>query len=182
MKTKKEPKQKKSLKRVIAEWIVQIAVLTAAVVGVSLWQTRNMVNSGAPAPSFALTDLHGNRVSLSDTEGKSVVLYFFAPWCSVCHAASHNINALRAAYDTEELTIYAVGLGWETTRALHEFAQKHDLNVPVLIGEEQTSADYRISSFPSVYILDDTHRISYRLVGYTTEWGLRVRTALTSIF
>ncbi len=181
MKQRKPPKKEKSKQRRIVEWGVQIALLLAAVIGISVRQTRNMVASGEAAPSFVLPDLSGNPVFLSDAVGKKVVLYFFAPWCSVCHATSHNINALREAYKKDELAIYAVGLGWDTEAKLVQFAKKHGLEVPVLKGDERTAARYHISAFPSVYILDEEGRIAHRLVGYTTEWGLRLRTALTGI-
>jgi peroxiredoxin len=180
---KKQNKQilPKSRKRVLVEWGAQIVLLLVAVVGISAWQSRNMVGTGELAPALALTDLSGNSVTLSNDSGKKVVLYFFAPWCSVCHAASSNVNALRQAYGKEELAIYAVGLGWETALELRQFARKHGLLVPVLIGTDETATDFRISSFPSIYILDEQHRIASSLIGYTTELGLRIRTALTGL-
>ena len=177
----KSRKPKKSNGRRIAEWTTQIAIFTVAVAAIGFWQTRNMVGTGENAPKLSLTDLDGNRLSLSDSDGIPVVLYFFAPWCSVCHATSHNINALSDAYTPDELKIFAVGLGWETSDDLRRFSEKHALKVPVLIGDKKTQAAYRISSFPSVYILDREHRISYRIVGYTTELGLRLRTTLAAI-
>ena len=165
----------------MVEWGAQLALLLVIVMGIAAWQTRHMVGKGERAPSLELTDLNGTHASLADNSGKKVVLYFFAPWCSVCHAASGNINALREAYKDDEMAIYAVGLSWETVDELNQFAREHELNVPVLIGTDQTAAAYRISSFPSIYILDEDHRIAHHLAGYTTELGLRIRTALTGL-
>lgn len=180
---KKQEKQiaPKSRKRVLVEWGAQIVLLLVVVAGISAWQSRDMVGTGELAPVLALPDLSGNSVALSNDSGKKVVLYFFAPWCSVCHAASGNVNALRQAYGEEELAIYAVGLGWESVAELSRFARKHELLVPVLRGTDETATDFRISSFPSIYILDEQHRIASQMVGYTTELGLRIRTALTGL-
>jgi peroxiredoxin len=182
MKEQKTQKVLKSKRRVIAERMGQLALVIAGIVGIGAWQTRNMTAVGEPSPSFQLTDLDGNSVSLKDAEGKKTILYFFAPWCSVCGVSSHNINALREAYQQDELAIFAVGLGWDSVEELKQFAKEHALTVPVLIGTEQTSEAYRISAFPSVYILDEEHRIAYRSVGYTTELGLRIRTSLAGFF
>ena len=179
MKQKKTPKKEKSKRRRIAEWVAQIALLGVVFVIISAWQTRNMVASGETAPAFSLSDLNGNTVSLQEASGKTVVLYFFAPWCSVCHATSQNINSLRGAYDKDNVAVYAVGLAWDSVDELKQFADKHALEVPVLIGDERIAAAYHISAFPSVYILDDVGRIAHRLVGYTTYLSLRLRTALT---
>ena len=183
-KSKKQPKptSDKSRRRVIKEWGLQLGLLIAVLTGITMWKTRGMVSSGAPAPTLSVTDLKGHPVDLSDDSGKRVLLYFFAPWCSVCHASSHNINAMRKAYSHDELAIYAVGLGWERIEELIQFAEKHALTVPVLVGTRATAAAYKVTSFPSLYILDEEHRIAHRLVGYATEWGLRFRTATAGLF
>lgn len=169
-------------RKTAVEWGVQVALLMAVIAGITAWQTRHMVGSGEPAPAFELTDLNGQRTTLSGVSGRKVVLYFFAPWCSVCHASSGNVNALREAHREDELAIYAVGLGWESVSELRQFSRQQELSVPVLIGTDRVASAYRVSSFPSVYILDGEHRIAHRLVGYTTSLGLRIRTALTGLF
>ncbi len=178
---KKKEVSKKSRRRVIVEWGVQLLLLLVVLVGITAWQTRDMVTTGESAPAIELQDLQGKPASLTNDNGKKVVLYFFAPWCSVCHASSSNINDLRDAYSEEDLAIYAVGLGWDSVQELHQFAREHRLTVPVLVGNKRIAAAYRISSFPSVYILDEQHRIAHQLVGYTTALGLRLRTALTGV-
>lgn len=178
---REEPKKQKSKRRLWIERAAQVALLFAVLFGIQAWQTRHMRKTGEKAPSFVLTDLDGNQVSLNDADRKEAVLYFFAPWCSVCSASSHNINALREVYAKKDLAVYAVGLGWESKDDLVRFADEHALSVPVLIGTEQTSKDYRISIFPSIYILDEGHRIAHRLVGYTTELGLRLRVFATGV-
>lgn len=40
--------------------------------------------AGNPAPMFAMTDLEGNEVTLSDYRGKVVYLKFWASWCGPC--------------------------------------------------------------------------------------------------
>jgi peroxiredoxin Q/BCP len=36
-----------------------------------------MLKPGSPAPHFSATDHNGNRVSLSDFTGKTVILWFY---------------------------------------------------------------------------------------------------------
>jgi peroxiredoxin len=48
-----------------------------------------------PANDFALRDLRGNIVRLSDFRGKVVLVNFWATWCSACFAEVGDLNALQ---------------------------------------------------------------------------------------
>ncbi len=155
--------------------LLQIAVVLVALWGVTKWQARNLLPEQTPAPTISLTSLDGKRLGTDSAKGRKLVLYFFAPWCSVCELSSHNVRALREARSKDEVAVYAIGLAYEKVEDLRQFASSHDLNVPVLKGTEQTQEDYRIDSFPTVYIIDEESKVQDRIVGYTTELGLRLR-------
>ena len=105
-----------------------------------------------------------------------MLLYFFAPWCKVCATSSANVNALRAARSESELAIYAIGLEWEDGADLARFAREHELRVPVLRGSAEIERAYHVDTFPTVYVLDEQGAVQDRVIGYTTELGLRLRT------
>ncbi len=153
----------------------QVVVVLIALWGIGKWQSRNLLPERAAAPAITLASLDGKQLGTDSAKGRKLVLYFFAPWCSVCELSSHNIRALRDGRSEEEVAVYAVGLAYEQESDLREFAQSHELNVPVLKGTEQTQEDYRIDSFPTVYIIDEDSKVQDRVVGYTTELGLRLR-------
>jgi peroxiredoxin len=153
----------------------QVAVVLVAVVGISEWQSRGLIARSSAAPDFTLRSLDGAEVSLSRARGKTVVLYFFAPWCSVCSLSSKNVVALRNARSEADLAIYAVGLDWSSPDELARFAREHELNVPVLAGDDGVRRGYAIQAYPTVYIIDERGRVRDRVVGYTTELGLRLR-------
>ena len=142
------------------------------------WQGRHLISDDEQAPAFELETLDGGIVSLADTRGRPTVLYFFAPWCTVCNYSSHNIVALREARSEEDLAVYAIGLGWEDAGDLRRFAAEHELNVPVLLGDDRVQRDYKVTSFPTVYVVDPEGNVSDAVVGYTTELGLRLRSLM----
>ena len=175
---KTEKSRKKSPRRKALELGIQIVLVLAVIWGIGVWQGRHLLSDDEPAPAFSLRSLEGSEISLGDIAGKKVVIYFFAPWCTVCNYASHNIVALREARTDDELAILAVGLGWESEDDLRRFAADHELNVPVLAGTDVVQRDYNITSFPTVYIIDEDGAVSDAVVGYTTELGLRLRSLM----
>lgn len=166
---------RRSWKRTALSWGLQLLGVVAVLWGVTRWQARRLLAERAPAPAFSLSALDGSTHALSEAAGRKLVLYFFAPWCTVCSYSSHNVNALRAARSESELAVLAVGLGWEDESDLRRFATEHGLRVPVLRGDEATQRAYRVDTFPTVYVIDEQGHIADRVVGYTTELGLRLR-------
>jgi len=100
------------------------------------------------------------------------LVYFFAPWCHICAASSDNIRRLREYRDEDTLSIIVVALDWENEDDIREYAKKHELNVPVLIGDTKIMSDWQVFGFPTYYVLDDQHQVVSRDFGYSTQLGL----------
>ena len=143
----------------------------------SWWLNRgSLAAAGQLAPQFELVTLTGEPISLVEQQGKDVLLYFFAPWCSICRLSADNLNDLRAVRDEEELAIYMVALSYESRTEVESFVAELDLKVPVLLGTEQQMQDYQIQGFPTYYVIDEEGKLDSKSMGYSTELGMRVRT------
>ena len=156
-------------------WGWQILAFLVLLFLVNEWQSRGLLSRRSEAPAFELTAIDGGRYSLADARGKTVVLYFFAPWCSVCRVTSANVEALRQRRSERDVVIYAIGLGWRRRAEVEQFAREHHLTMPVLLGNEQVLRDYHINVFPTIYVIDADGKVRDRVVGYTTEAGLLLR-------
>jgi thiol-disulfide isomerase/thioredoxin len=148
-------------------------------VGVSTFQARNMLStSGTPAPALSGTLLGGGSYDLATTGNQPVLVYFFAPWCAFCAASSDNLTRLRRMRAEESLQILAVALDWQDIDEVREYVDRHDLDLPVLLGDSRVARDWRVYAFPTYYALDSGHRIQRRDLGYSTQLGLLWRTWL----
>lgn len=157
--------------------LVDVLLIVAILATVSWWVNRgSLAAAGQPAPTFTLTSLTGETTTLTDHQGKQVLLYFFAPWCSVCRLSADNLNDLRAARQHDELSIMMVALSYESRSEVADFVADLDLQVPVLLGTEQQFADYQIVAFPTYYVIDEAGKLAAKSMGYSTELGMRVRT------
>jgi peroxiredoxin len=83
------------------------------------------------APSFSLYDSDKNKVSLSDFDGKNVLLLFFPlAFTSVCTAELCSIRDNLARYN--ELNAEVLGISVDSLHTLKRFKQDQHLNFRLL--------------------------------------------------
>lgn len=157
--------------------LIDAVIIFLLLMAFSWWQNRgSLAAAGQTAPDFKLTALDGKVHQLSQYRGREVLVYFFAPWCSVCRLSADNLNDLRAAREEGELKILMMALSYESREEVEEFVVDLDLTVPVLLGNDQQMQDYQIVGFPTYYVIDEAGKLTSKSMGYSTELGMRVRT------
>lgn len=153
--------------------LINVVVIAAVFFAVSSFQARKMLpTSGQPAPSLDLATLDGRRFSLDGIEGRPTLVYFFAPWCTYCKFSSDNLTRLRRWRDEADLEIVSVVLDWQSLDEVRDYAERHELNMPVLLGDVSTAMSWKVYAFPTYYVLDSEQRIKRRDIGYSTQLGL----------
>ena len=85
-----------------------------------------MLEAGTKAPDFTLQDKNGNPVSLSDFQGKKVVLYFYpkdnTPGCT------RQACAFAASYEGfKSRDVVVIGISKDSVASHLKFAEKYDL-------------------------------------------------------
>jgi thiol-disulfide isomerase/thioredoxin len=116
--------------------------------------------------------LMGDTVSLNAKE-KTTILYFFAPWCQVCHASIGNLQALYEK--NQQLEVIAVALDFTSNDEVMRFTSKHQLTFPIALGNEAIKDKFEISGYPSYYVLSEENVIIGKSMGYSSELGLYLR-------
>lgn len=156
---------------------LELLVVIVIVAGVQAWRARDLLpaDERTPAPALDLRDLDGRSWSTASLAGRPAVIYFFAPWCSVCSASAPQLRWFHR-WRGDEVTLLLVGLDWSSESELREYAASHELPMPVLAGSAVTGAEWRIRGYPTYYVVDAQGRIAARDIGFTTAIGLWLRT------
>ena len=93
-----------------------------------------MLRPGDAAPSFSLPATGGREISLSDLEGRKVVLYFYPKDdTSGCTREAQDFNALREAFaacDTE-----VIGVSADSLSSHDKFKTKYGLDLTLASDE-----------------------------------------------
>lgn len=152
-------------------WSIDLTIFALLFAAISLWQGRNLVGSGQPAPDFTLPDMQGQAHALADYQGKKTFVVFWAPWCPVCGAESDNISRVKS-WMGERIHVTSVVLDYQSMEDVQKFVDKHNVDYPVLLGTQQVQQDYRISAYPTMYVLDKEGKIDATVPGYTTTLGM----------
>jgi len=157
--------------------ILQAAALLLPALALYAWQTRDLLPAGdrVEAPAFELADVAGGRLDLSALEGQPAVLYFFAPWCRVCAVSAPQLRWFDRWFGGSARTVL-IALDYGSADEVAAWAGRHELAMPVLLGDAGTAADYHIRGYPTYYVLDAGGRIAARDFGVSTVAGLWWRT------
>jgi peroxiredoxin len=111
-----------------------IAALIAGYFTSLWWRTQGLDDNVAEVADFSLTDLDGKERWLSEWNGKTVVLNFWATWCTPCKEEIPLLMAAHARY--EDRGVRVVGVAIDTTDAVRAYAKQLKITYPLLVGDE----------------------------------------------
>ncbi len=127
-------------------------------------------SSSSPAPDFALPDLDGKTVKLSDFKGKVIILDFWATWCSPCVYEIPHFIELYEQY--KENGFQMIGIAFQSGSAsnIRQFVEKHGINYPILMGNRVIAREYGgINAIPTTFVIDRQGRIVQKYIGYRAK-------------
>ena len=121
-------------------------------------------------PEFALQDLDGRTVHLSDFAGKAVFLNFWATWCPPCKAELPDLVEVQKKYGGDEFVIVGISLDRTGPAKVQAFVQQAGLNYPILMGNEQVVAAYgNFTGIPTSFLLNPRHEAVRQYTGMITK-------------
>lgn len=158
-------------------WLGQIAAMVVVFLLASAYQERDLLDESGKqqAPSFVLPLLESNGADTFSSEqlkGKTSIIYFFAPWCTVCRLSMPNLESI---YQQGDINAIGIALDYQSREEVAGFTSKLDLSLPILLGNTNTGQNFKIKGYPTYYVLNADGKIIERSVGYSTKLGLQYR-------
>lgn len=115
--------------------------------------------TGQPAPDFALKNLAGNNLRLSEWRGEVVLLTFWAEWCGRCTAQLQALEALQLQHQGDGVRIVAVNIDREA-QPFRDASSR--LKLLVLHDSDQSVArQYELSDLPLTVLVDAHGAVRY---------------------
>jgi len=148
-----------------------VVLFIAAVIGVSLATSGTQAPPSYPAAAgFTLPALGqaGQQVSLSQYQGKPVIVNFWASWCEPCQQET---PLLASWYKQQHGHVVLLGLDEnDTTASALKFAHAKGVSYPIGFDPQVSVAlAYNVDGLPQTFFLNAQHRIVDHVLGAVTK-------------
>lgn len=111
------------------------------------------------APAFTLASTELEEVSLSDYDGKIVLLDFWATWCKPCEEEIPIFVELYERYRTQGFEVVGISLDEEGLEVVKPFIERLGVNYIILLAEPGIVEEYKLTAIPSAYLINRVGRI-----------------------
>ena len=113
------------------------------------------------APLFTLLTTELEEVSLSDYQGKVVIVDFWATWCKPCQEEIPRFIELYDEYQAQGFEMIGISTDDVEGRLknIEDFFQDlsksgFDINYPILLAESDVIQSYQVPVLPSAYLIN----------------------------
>lgn len=140
--------------------------------------SKGLVEVGAEAPDFSLISTTGDSIHLSDYVGKIVILDFWYVGCRPCIKAYWDIDSLKLELGAENFVV--IGMNpINRKNKINRFKKKYNYkDITAVCRKTSIKNDYRISAYPTIYIIDKQGKIAFASAGYYDELKNKMRDIL----
>ena len=128
---------------------------------------KTSLSKNTIAPNFTLPNIHGDSVELFSLKDKYILLKFGFIGCGACVKSIPSLNQIEKKYRHTGLKVIGVNLYCDSEEKVRTYYQKNNTEYEMLWSDNNDIAtDYKITSAPIFYLIDDTGKILFAQIGY----------------
>ena len=139
---------------------------------VSLSAAQQQLRPGSAAPDFAAQSMDGTSYSLSQLQGKVVVLTFWSTRCAICHEEIPKLNRLADHYRGQDVVFLALTM--DSNIKIEPYIRKNPFNFNILPNSFGVFLKYADSDssgrinmgFPAHFVVNRQGAIAMRADGW----------------
>ena len=122
------------------------------------------IKEGVQAPDFTGELIDGTSITLSELQGKPVIINFWATWCGPCVKEMPAFERLKDDFG-DKIGIIAVNCG-DDAGTVKDFVEENGYTFPVVLDEEYSiSMLYPTNSIPYTVVVDAEGRVTHISTG-----------------
>lgn len=124
------------------------------------------------APDFSLSDIDGDKVTLSDFKNKNnVMLFFWATWCRFCQKEISYLNTKYDELKEKEMVVLAIDIN-ENINTVKKFLANKPTQYSMLLDKDaNVSSDYDIIGVPTYILIDKEGIVKFMGNNFPEDYG-----------
>ena len=164
--------------------------LSAALVRPRSFTSQDDIKSytevGQPMPSFTVTELGGEKISVGGVKGKVMLVNFWATWCPPCRVEMPRLEKeVWRKYKSDDFVMIAIARE-QTAQEINAFRKEYGFSFPMASDPQREV--YKLfgnGGIPRSYVVDGDGKILFQSIGYTPtefdEMKAAIETALKKV-
>ncbi|MGK7345159.1 MAG: TlpA disulfide reductase family protein [Candidatus Nitrospinota bacterium M3_3B_026] len=121
-----------------------------------------------PAADVTLKNLSGKEVSISDFEGRPLIVNFWASWCVPCVEEMPRFEQTYETWKSKGLEIVAINLK-ESREVAEKFMKENGYSFITLLDKSGEASDkFQVFGLPTTFFIDREGIIRYSHMGKIT--------------
>ncbi len=126
------------------------------------------------AENWELSSIKGADVALSDFKNRIVLIDFFYKSCLPCIKAFPMLERLNQKYKDQGLVVLGIDPIDKNDSSFLKFVSKKGINYTILLDDQKVFKKYRVSDFPTLYLIGRNGEIIYSAVGFEDRLELKL--------
>lgn len=117
------------------------------------------------APDFTVDSLDGGQIRLSELEGQTVVLNFWASWCPPCREEARTLAVAAEAYADRGVVFLGINV-WDSDADARAFLERY--GVPYPNGADtggKVTVEYGVTGLPETYLISGDGTLTRKWIG-----------------
>ena len=174
---KSNPREKKSLRKHILEWLGFLAVAAVMLFffapeswwqfGVSPAEQRKAASGG-----FTLPKLEGGEWNFAEQRGKVVLVNYWATWCPPCRIETPGFVSVANEYASRGVEVVGVTMD-ENLSDVPPFVEKYKIKYPILLPGGDPNVGRDGMALPTTFLYDKNGRLAKKYTGIVLESTLK---------
>jgi len=128
-----------------------------------LWTIPNAIAKGLPtAPPWQLSTQSGEPISLSDYQGKPVILHFWATWCPYCKKLQPKLVELEKKYQSSGIKIVSISFNEDDGAMPQDEIIKRGYDFVTAVNGESVVKKYGVRGTPTTFFINRQGKAVYK--------------------
>ena len=137
---------------------------------ISIMITFSAISAEHPtAPAWQLKTQAGENISLSDYQGKPVILHFCATWCPYCKKLQPKLVELEKKYQDSGIKIVAISFNQDDDTMPQDEIKARGYDFITAVNGEPVVKLYGVRGTPTTFFINRQGRVVYKSTSSDTK-------------